>query len=132
MRLVLIAVVTSLVFSFAVTPWWAKWLRARGYAQTIRDADELGYAVPDHAGKKGTPSMGGVVLVAGTTALFVWPFLSLLPALAEQELAANVEKGYSMMLSSTGGGALLAALTVATFGSAERRPRFIVEYDHVG
>ena len=65
-KLVLIAVIASLVFSFAATPWWAKWLRTRGYAQSIRDAEELGYAVPDHADKKGTPSMGGVVLVAGT------------------------------------------------------------------
>jgi phospho-N-acetylmuramoyl-pentapeptide-transferase len=64
--LVLIAVVTSLVFSFAVTPLWATWLRERGYAQSIRDAEELGYAVPDHAGKKGTPSMGGLVIVVGT------------------------------------------------------------------
>ena len=66
MKLVLIAVITSLVFSFAVTPWWANWLRNRGYAQSIRDADELGYAVPPHEAKKGTPSMGGVVLVGGT------------------------------------------------------------------
>jgi MFS family permease len=72
------------------------------------------------------PRLLAVVLVAGTTALFGWPFLSLLPALAEHELAANGEEGYSLMLSSTGGGALLAALTVATFGSAERRQRFIV------
>ena len=71
MTLVLIAVITSLVFSFAATPLWAKWLRARGYAQSIRDAEELGYAVPDHAGKKGTPSMGGVVIVAGTVVSYV-------------------------------------------------------------
>jgi phospho-N-acetylmuramoyl-pentapeptide-transferase len=65
-RLVLIAVITGLVVGFVATPLWAKWLSARGYAQSIRDADELGYAVPDHAGKRGTPSMGGVVIVAGT------------------------------------------------------------------
>jgi phospho-N-acetylmuramoyl-pentapeptide-transferase len=66
MRLVLVAVVVSLLIGFVVTPLWARWLRDRGYAQSIRDAEELGYAVPDHAGKKGTPSMGGVVIVAGT------------------------------------------------------------------
>ncbi len=71
MKLVLIAVISSLVFSFAITPWWAKWLTARGYAQSIRDADELGYAVPDHADKKGTPSMGGVVLVGGTVVSYI-------------------------------------------------------------
>ena len=66
MRLVLVAVIVSLVIGFVVTPLWAKWLSTRGYAQSIRDAEELGYAVPDHAGKRGTPSMGGVVIVAGT------------------------------------------------------------------
>ena len=65
MTLVLVAVIVSLIIGFVATPLWANWLRARGYAQSIRDADELGYAVPDHAGKKGTPSMGGVVIVAG-------------------------------------------------------------------
>ncbi len=65
-RLVLVAVIVGLIIGFVVTPLWANWLRARGYAQSIRDAEELGYAVPDHAGKKGTPSMGGVVIVAGT------------------------------------------------------------------
>jgi phospho-N-acetylmuramoyl-pentapeptide-transferase len=66
MRLVLIAITTGLIVGLFVTPLWIRWLRARGYAQAIRDADELGYAVPDHASKKGTPSMGGVVIVAGT------------------------------------------------------------------
>lgn len=66
MRLVLVAVVVGLLIGFVFTPLWANWLRTRGYAQSIRDAEELGYAVPDHAGKKGTPSMGGVVIVAGT------------------------------------------------------------------
>jgi phospho-N-acetylmuramoyl-pentapeptide-transferase len=65
-KLVLIAVIVSLVFSFVVTPWWAKWLRERGYAQSILYAEELGSADPDHAAKRGTPTMGGVVLVAGT------------------------------------------------------------------
>ena len=66
MRLVLIAIATGLTVGLFVTPLWIKWLRARGYEQSIRDAEELGYAVPDHASKKGTPSMGGVVIVAGT------------------------------------------------------------------
>jgi phospho-N-acetylmuramoyl-pentapeptide-transferase len=71
MRLVLVAVVVSLLIGLFATPLWASWLRARGYAQSIRDSEELGYAVPDHAGKKGTPSMGGVVIVAGTVLSYV-------------------------------------------------------------
>ncbi len=66
MRLVLVAIATSLAVGLFITPLWIRWLRARGYAQSIRDSAELGYAVPDHASKKGTPSMGGVVIVAGT------------------------------------------------------------------
>lgn len=74
------------------------------------------------------PQLLTVVLVAGTTALSGWPFQSLLPALAEQVAAVEGLKGYSysLMLSSTGFGALVAALTVATFGSNERRRWIIV------
>ena len=71
MKLVLVAVVVSLIIGFVATPLWANWLRARGYAQSIRDAEELGYAVPDHAGKRGTPSMGGVVIVLGTVISYI-------------------------------------------------------------
>lgn len=71
MRLVLIAISTGLIVGLFATPLWIRWLRARGYAQTIRDADELGYAVPDHASKKGTPSMGGVIIVAGTVLAYI-------------------------------------------------------------
>jgi phospho-N-acetylmuramoyl-pentapeptide-transferase len=71
MRLVLISIATALLVGLFVTPLWIRWLRARGYAQSIRDAEELGYAVPDHAAKRGTPSMGGVVIVGGTVAGYV-------------------------------------------------------------
>ena len=70
MRLVLISS-SALLIGLFVTPLWVRWLRARGYAQSIRDSEELGYAVPDHAGKKGTPSMGGVVIVAGTVLSYI-------------------------------------------------------------
>lgn len=72
------------------------------------------------------PRLLAVVLVAGTTALCGWPFLALLPALAEKVLGVGGKEGYSLMLSSTGLGALLAALSVATFGSNDRRRWFIV------
>jgi MFS family permease len=65
-----------------------------------------------------------LVLLAGTLSLCGWPFMSLLPALAEHRLAAQAG-GYSLMVSGTGLGALTAALTVATFGTVERRRRFI-------
>jgi MFS family permease len=57
-----------------------------------------------------------LVMLAGTTAFFGWPFVSLLPALARDELASS-QSGYSWMVSGTGIGALIAAWVVATFGS---------------
>ncbi len=65
-----------------------------------------------------------LVLLAGTTALCGWPSQALLPALAQQKLGSN-EVGYSWMLSATGLGALAAAWTVATVGSAEQRRRLL-------
>ncbi|MBY0527630.1 MAG: MFS transporter [Gemmataceae bacterium] len=65
-----------------------------------------------------------LVMMAGTTALCGWPFLTLLPALAENELGLP-KLGYGLTLSGTGAGALTAALTVATFGSKARSKRFI-------
>jgi predicted MFS family arabinose efflux permease len=68
--------------------------------------------------------MAFLCLLAGTTSLFGWPSMSLLPALAHRILDSSA-KGYSLLLSGTGLGALAAAWTVATFGSIERRGRFM-------
>lgn len=65
-----------------------------------------------------------LLLMAGAVALTGWPFLVLLPALAERRLG-QPEVGYSIMLSGTGGGALVAALLIATYGSLERRRLFL-------
>jgi MFS family permease len=70
------------------------------------------------------PALTVLILLAGTMAFFGWPFLNLLPALAQETLGAD-ERGYSLMLSATGFGALLAALTVAALGTLERRRTFI-------
>ncbi|MFN4260172.1 MAG: MFS transporter [Gemmataceae bacterium] len=71
------------------------------------------------------PRLAIVVLRAGTTALCCWPFLSLLPALAEKRFLLAPAQGNSWLLSATGAGALSAAFTVATFGSPERARYFI-------
>jgi len=63
-------------------------------------------------------------LLATTTTLFGWPFVALLPALADHQLHSQ-EQGYSLMLSATGIGALAAAVTLATIGSIERRDTMI-------
>jgi MFS family permease len=64
-----------------------------------------------------------LILLAGSTALYGWPYQALLPALAHH-LGVDKE-GYGWMLTGTGAGALAAALTVATFGSPGRNGPFI-------
>jgi MFS family permease len=70
------------------------------------------------------PPLLFLVAAAGVTALCGWPAQALLPALAAQRLHMP-DVGYGTMLSGTGVGALAAALTVATFGSWERRKQFL-------
>jgi predicted MFS family arabinose efflux permease len=68
------------------------------------------------------PRLLMLILLAGWVSGSGWSLLALLPAFAEKVLGMK-EGGYSTMLSSVGIGALLAALTAATFGN-ERRQRW--------
>lgn len=71
------------------------------------------------------PGLLLLVLMAFAAAMCGWPAQSLLPALAERTLHVS-GRAYGLMLSGTGLGALAAALTVARFGSWERRRPFLV------
>ncbi len=64
MRLILVASFVGLLVGLFGTPLLIRFLRRHGYAQAIRDETDGHY--PDHGVKRGTPSMGGLVLVAGT------------------------------------------------------------------
>lgn len=66
-----------------------------------------------------------LVIVAGLAAIGGWPLLALLPSFASTVLLQG-EDGYTTMLSCIGIGALLAALTAATFGSEDRRRRILI------
>lgn len=68
--------------------------------------------------------LAGLIALTGAVAMCGWPLLSLLPAFAERILGM-AEGAYSSMLSAVGAGALLAALTVATFGTAARQRWFL-------
>jgi predicted MFS family arabinose efflux permease len=70
------------------------------------------------------PGLTALLVAAGMVSLCGWPFLALLPALAANPLGAG-ERGYSLMLSGMGAGALLAALAAATYGSPQRRRIFL-------
>jgi MFS family permease len=65
-----------------------------------------------------------LTLLAGTVALCGWPSQALLPAFAAHVLEAHAQQ-YTLMLTATGLGALIAAWVVATFGSIELRGRLI-------
>ena len=64
MRLVLISASVGLLVALLGTPLLIRFLRQHGYAQAIRvsSADE---PYPEHEGKRGTPSMGGLAILAG-------------------------------------------------------------------
>jgi len=64
-KLILVATGIGLVIGLFGTPLLIRLLKARGYAQAIRDSSD-GYPAPAHEAKRGTPSMGGLVIVAGT------------------------------------------------------------------
>jgi phospho-N-acetylmuramoyl-pentapeptide-transferase len=63
-RLVLVASGVGLLVGLFGTPVLISWLTRHGYAQAIRDSTD-GIAYPAHDAKRGTPSMGGLVLVFG-------------------------------------------------------------------
>jgi MFS family permease len=71
------------------------------------------------------PALGGLVAFTLVMCIFGWPLLTLLPAYTRLTLGL-AEKSYSLLVSVLGAGALLAALTTATFGTVGRRAAFLV------
>ncbi len=79
------------------------------------------------------PAVAALVLLTGCLAVFGWPFLTLLPALAHHTIGAPAGAavaehgaGYSRLLTGTGLGALLAALALASFTTRRWRRLFLV------
>jgi phospho-N-acetylmuramoyl-pentapeptide-transferase len=76
---VLVAAAASLVLALLGTPWFIKWLVKRQYGQFIRDDGPT-----SHRTKRGTPTMGGTVIVGATLAAYflahlvlgTWPSVS--------------------------------------------------------
>lgn len=77
MRLIVLAGAIATVVSLLGTPVIIRLLARRGYAQAIRVSTE-DEPYPDHEGKRGTPSMGGVAILIAVlvgyflTHLLVW------------------------------------------------------------
>jgi phospho-N-acetylmuramoyl-pentapeptide-transferase len=66
-RLILVATAVGLLIGLFGTPLLIGLLRRHGYAQAIRDS-ATGFPAPAHENKRGTPSMGGLVIVVGSVA----------------------------------------------------------------
>jgi MFS family permease len=71
------------------------------------------------------PKLGGLVLLTLIMCIFAWPLLTVLPAYTRLNLGLS-EQTYSWLVSAVGAGALIAALTTATFGTLERKGKFLV------
>lgn len=67
MRLIVLAGAIATMVSLLGTPVLIRLLARRGYAQAIRVSTE-DEPYPDHEGKRGTPSMGGVAILLGVLA----------------------------------------------------------------
>ena len=71
------------------------------------------------------PALAGLVLAGLVPMVFGMPYLSLLPIFADQVLQISNE-GYGLMVSLTGIGALVGALTVASTPRSRRRGRLML------
>src|SRR5437867_12544580 len=63
MRPILLAALVSLMLTLGVTPFAIRLFRSRGFGQLIRE--DIGHF---HGEKRGTPTMGGVLIIAGVLA----------------------------------------------------------------
>ncbi|MBX9626619.1 MAG: MFS transporter [Gemmataceae bacterium] len=100
----------------------------------LRGIHQPGEPHPDHAGAStwdglrylaAHPKLGGLVLLTLLLCVFAWPTLTLFPGYTRTVLGRD-ETGYTTLVSGLGAGALVAALTTATFGTAARRGGFLV------
>jgi phospho-N-acetylmuramoyl-pentapeptide-transferase len=64
MRLIFLGSVTAFFVAILGTPLLIKFLRQHGYSQAIR-VGTIDEPYPEHQGKRGTPSMGGLAILGG-------------------------------------------------------------------
>ncbi|MEN2741214.1 phospho-N-acetylmuramoyl-pentapeptide-transferase [Microbacterium sp. X-17] len=64
MRSLLTAAAISLAFTLFLTPVFLRLFRRWGWGQVIRTPEDIHN--PSHGAKRGTPTMGGVIFIAGT------------------------------------------------------------------
>ena len=64
MRSLLSAAAISMAFTLLLTPVFLKWYERWGWGQVIRTPEAMNN--PQHAAKRGTMSMGGLIFILGT------------------------------------------------------------------
>ncbi|MGF1449933.1 MAG: phospho-N-acetylmuramoyl-pentapeptide-transferase [Opitutales bacterium] len=68
-----VAAATALFLGFAIGPWIIERLRRLKAAQALRDASQVGKLADLHAGKKDTPTMGGLMIyITVCVSLLLW------------------------------------------------------------
>jgi phospho-N-acetylmuramoyl-pentapeptide-transferase len=67
----LLAAGIALLCSLLGTGWMARSMRVRGVSQPILVKDSMNVAVPEHRHKAGTPTMGGIAIIAAALAGYV-------------------------------------------------------------
>jgi phospho-N-acetylmuramoyl-pentapeptide-transferase len=97
MRLVVMAAGIAFLLSFSGTPLLIRWLKARRLSQAIRQStDTVKY--PEHSGKRGTPSMGGIAIVGAVVlAYFATHLIALRPVTASGLLALYLMVGLAVV-----------------------------------
>lgn len=70
MILVIVAAGVSLLVALFGTPLLIKFLRRHGYSQAIRMSGD-GIQYPEHQGKRGTPSMGGLAIIVAVVVGYI-------------------------------------------------------------
>ena len=71
------------------------------------------------------PRLAALLALTGLLSIFAWPALTLFPAYTKFVLG-HAEKEYSLLVSALGCGALVGALTTATYGSIKRRGLLLI------
>ena len=71
------------------------------------------------------PALAGLVFSTLVLCVFGWPVLTLFPGYTRRQLGL-AEESYSFLVSALGAGALVGALTTATFGTTGRRGSFLI------
>ncbi|HYH28370.1 MAG TPA: phospho-N-acetylmuramoyl-pentapeptide-transferase, partial [Actinomycetota bacterium] len=94
MTSILVAAAIGLIATLLGTPLAIRLFRALGWGQRVR---EPGPNYPQHQEKMGTPTMGGLVIVAATVVAYVVTSLTLGPLTRTGALVIGAAAGFGLV-----------------------------------